>query len=104
MFRNVGGVWFEPLEQFPHNNSYAIEILEMGAGRSTVVLHCRQAVPQAFRQIPSAIWPMPIDRFNRLIQQVNERDVLDREVWRDFESPALSSLQNYCAPAYYRVT
>ena len=30
--------------------------------------------------------------------------VLDREVWRDSESQALSSLQNYCVPAYYRVT
>jgi hypothetical protein len=35
---------------------------------------------------------------------LNRRHVLDREVWRDSESPALSSLQNCCGPAYYRVT
>ena len=36
---------------------------------------------------------------SRLGAGLNRRHVLDREVWRDSESQALSSLQNYCVPA-----
>ncbi|BBZ52387.1 hypothetical protein MHEI_41040 [Mycobacterium heidelbergense] len=33
-FRNVGGVWLKPLEQFLHDISCVYEVLEMAAGRS----------------------------------------------------------------------
>jgi hypothetical protein len=35
---------------------------------------------------------------------LNRRHVLDSEVWRDSESPALSLLQTTVAQAYYRIT
>jgi putative tricarboxylic transport membrane protein len=46
----------------------------------------------------------PAMGMSRLGAGLNRRHVLDREAWRDSESQALSSLQNYCVPAYYRVT